>query len=82
MSAQQASLRLHPGIIASVILVCVAAAAAAVLIIRKYCFPVNQATYRYSLLRRMEDQQSAVTEEDGDRGPSTVGEESDEELLE
>lgn len=26
----------------------------------------------------MEDQESAVTEEDGDRGPSTVGEESDE----
>ncbi|KAM4582546.1 protein CFAP20DC [Fundulus diaphanus] len=82
MSTQQAGLRLHPGIIASVILVCAAAVAAAVLIIRKYCFPVNEATYRYSLLRRMEDQESAVTEEDGDRGPSTVGEESDEELLE
>ncbi|KAM4587296.1 protein CFAP20DC [Odontesthes bonariensis] len=82
MSAQQAGLRLHPGIIASVIFVSMAAVAAAVLIIRKYCFPVNEATYRYSVLRRTEDQQSAVTEEDGDRGPGTVGEESDEDLLE
>lgn len=82
MSAEQAGLRLHPGIIASVIFVAVAAIVAAVLIIRKYCFPVNEATYRYSLLRRLEDQGSAVTEEDGDRGPCTVGEESDEDLLE
>ncbi|AWP02709.1 putative sortilin-like [Scophthalmus maximus] len=56
--------------------------AAAVLIIRKYCFPVNEATYRYSLLRRMEEQSSAVTGEDGDRGPHAAGEESDEDLLE
>lgn len=83
MSTQQAGLRLHPGIIASLIFVSVAAIVAAVLIIRKYCFPVNEATYRYSLLRRMEDQSSALTEdEDGDRGPCTVGEESDEDLLE
>lgn len=82
MPAQQAGLRLHPGIIASVIFVSVAAAVAAALIIRKYCFPVNEATYRYSQLRRMEDQGSAVTEEDGDTGPRTVGEESDEDLLE
>ncbi|KAM9408190.1 protein CFAP20DC [Pholidichthys leucotaenia] len=82
MSEQKAGLRLHPGIIASVIFVSVAAVAAAVLIIRKYCFPVNEVTYRYSVLRRMEDQQSLVTEEEGDRGPGTVGEESDEELLE
>ncbi|GAA6221911.1 sortilin-like [Lates japonicus] len=83
MSAtKQAGLRLHPGIIASVIFVSVVAIAAAVLIIRKYCFPVNEATYRYSLLRRMEDQGSTVTDEDGDRGPCTVGEESDEDLLE
>eukprot|EP00064_Thunnus_orientalis_P008921 superscaffoldBa00001096_g8944 len=75
-------MRLHPGIIASVIFVSVAAIAAAVLIIRKYCFPVNDVTYRYSLLRRLEDQGSTVTEEDGDRGPGTAGEESDEDLLE
>ncbi|CAN9511811.1 unnamed protein product [Ophioblennius macclurei] len=82
MSAQQSRLRLHPGIIASVIFVSAAALIAAVLIIRKYCFPVNEATYRYSVLRQMEDQHSGVTEEDGDGGPCTVGEESDEELLE
>lgn len=80
MSGQQAGLRLHPGIIASVILVCVAAIVAAVLIIRKYCFPVNEATYRYSVLRRLEEQGSAGTE--GDGGPDTVGEESDEDMLE
>ncbi|XP_047188848.1 uncharacterized protein C3orf67 homolog isoform X7 [Scophthalmus maximus] len=74
----EAGLRLHPGIIASVIFVSVAMVAAAVLIIRKYCFPVNEATYRYSLLRRMEEQSSAVTGEDGDRGPHAAGEESDE----
>ncbi|KAF6726071.1 hypothetical protein FQA47_007529 [Oryzias melastigma] len=77
-----AGLRLHPGIIASVIFVVVAAVAAAALIIRKYCFPVNETAYRYSLLRGMEEQQSAVTEEDGDRGLFTGGEESDEDLLE
>ncbi|KAM7006185.1 protein CFAP20DC [Tautogolabrus adspersus] len=76
MSEKQAGLRLHPGIIAPVIFVCVAAIVAAVLIIRKYCFPVNEATYRYSVLMRLEEQGSAVTE--GDRGPDTVGEESDE----
>ncbi|KAK9528923.1 hypothetical protein VZT92_013052 [Zoarces viviparus] len=84
MSAQQqqAGLRLHPGIIASVIFVSMAAIFAALLIIRKYCFPVNEARYRYSQLRRMEDQGSAATEGEGDRGPCTVGEESDEDLLE
>ncbi|KAF7642023.1 hypothetical protein LDENG_00266090 [Lucifuga dentata] len=82
MSTEQVGLRLHPGVIASVIFVSVAAVAAAILIIQKYCFPVNEATYRYSLLRRMEDQGSAVTEEDDDRGPCTVGQESDEDLLE
>lgn len=81
-AAQQAGLRLHPGIIASVIFVSVAAIVAALLIIRKYCFPVNDVRYRYSQLRRMEDQGSAVTEGEGDRGPCTVGEESDEDLLE
>ncbi|KAM9859356.1 protein CFAP20DC [Aulostomus maculatus] len=75
-------IRLHPGIIAAVIFVSVAAIAAAVLIIRKHCFPVNEATYRYSLLRRRLDQGSVVTEEDGDSTACTVGEESDEDLLE
>ncbi|XP_060925131.1 protein FAM3D [Limanda limanda] len=49
---------------------------AAVLIIRRYCFPVNQATYRYSVLRGMEEQGSAGTE--GDQGSHTAGEDSDE----
>ncbi|KAM4613753.1 protein CFAP20DC [Polymixia lowei] len=73
-------LRLHPGIIASVIFVTLSAIAAAVLIIKKYCFPLNEATYRYSLLRHLEEQGPA--EEDNDQGPCTVGEESDEDLLE
>ncbi|XP_031613468.1 uncharacterized protein LOC116334239 isoform X2 [Oreochromis aureus] len=77
MSEQQAGLRLHPGIIASVILVSAAAVAAAVLIIRKYCFPV-----KYSVLRQMEEGYSAAAEEDGDRRSRTVGEDSDEDLLE
>lgn len=38
----------------------------------------SEVTYRYSLLRRMEDEGSAMTEADGDSGPRTVGEESDE----
>ncbi|KAA8593394.1 hypothetical protein FQN60_009510 [Etheostoma spectabile] len=81
-SAQQAGLRLHPGIIASVVFVSVAAIVAALLMIRKYCFPVNETTYRYSQLKRMEDQGSAVTEGEGGRESCTVGEESDEDLLE
>lgn len=81
-ASSQAGFGLHPGIIASVILVSVAAIFAAVLIIRKYCFPVNEATYRYSVLRGMEEQGSAVAEADGDRGPSAVEIESDEDLLE
>ncbi|XP_029907890.1 sortilin-like [Myripristis murdjan] len=82
MSTQQAEPRLHPGVIVSVIFVTLAAIVAAILIIKKYCFPVNEATYRYSLLKRLEDQGSVVTEEDNDMGPDTVGEESDEDLLE
>ncbi|KAM3877720.1 protein CFAP20DC [Diretmus argenteus] len=72
----QVEIKLHPGIIASVIFVTLTAVFAAVLIIRKYCFPVNEATYRYSLLRRLEDQGPPATEEDNDRG-----EESDEEQI-
>ncbi|KAK5872550.1 hypothetical protein PBY51_013237 [Eleginops maclovinus] len=83
MSAEQAGLgRIHPGVIASVVFVSVAAIVAALLIIRKYCYPVNEASYRYSQLRRMEEQGSAVAVGGGDMGPCTVGEESDEDLLE
>ncbi|KAL3058733.1 hypothetical protein OYC64_010808 [Pagothenia borchgrevinki] len=82
MSAEKAGLgRIHPGVIASVVFVSVAAILAALLIIRKYCYPVNEASYRYSTLRGMEEQGSAMTE-GGDTGPCTVGDESDEDLLE
>ncbi|KAK6319468.1 hypothetical protein J4Q44_G00106790 [Coregonus suidteri] len=88
-STQQA--RLHPGVIAAVIFVTLAAVLAAVFIIRKYCFPRSEATYRYSVLRRMEaegsgygtEEEEEEEEEDG-RGPEpyTLGEDSDEDMLE
>ncbi|CAL1609397.1 unnamed protein product [Knipowitschia caucasica] len=80
MSATEVGPRLHPGLIASVIFVCGAAIAAAVLIIRKYCFPVNNAVYRYSVLRRQEDSGTSLTEEGGS-GSCALEEQSDEELL-
>lgn len=77
MAVTEVGPRLHPGLIASVIFVCAAAIAAAVLIIRKYCFPVNEPSYRYSLLRRMDEGRTSRAEEDG----GALGVESDEELL-
>lgn len=80
-STQQA--RLHPGVIAAVIFVTFTAVLAAVFIIRKYCFPRSEATYRYSVLRRMEAEGPGGTEEEEDRpGPYTLGEDSDEDMLE
>lgn len=76
MSTKQVDQRLHPGVIASVVFVALSAIIAAVLIIRKYCFPRSETSYRYSVLRRME------MEEEGERGTHTVGEDSDEDLLE
>lgn len=64
--------RLHFGVIASVVIVIVAAIAAAVFIIRKYCCLQSNATYRYSELRQMQEQ-NADREEEND---------SDEDLLE
>ncbi|KAI4902105.1 hypothetical protein NFI96_013184 [Prochilodus magdalenae] len=64
--------RLHPGVVVSVVIVTVAAIAAAAFIIRKYCFPQSDATYRYSVLRQMEEHSAASREED----------DSDEDLLE
>ncbi|XP_062331668.1 sortilin-like [Osmerus eperlanus] len=81
MSTEQPGQRLHPGIIASVIFVSLVAIIAAVLIIRKYCFPRSEASYRYSVLMRMENEGPAGTEY-ADKGLHTVGEESDEDLLE
>ncbi|KAF7711528.1 hypothetical protein HF521_000539 [Silurus meridionalis] len=66
-TAPPPGVRLHPGVVASVVIVALAAVVAAVFIIRKYCFPQSDATYRYSVLRQMEEQRQ---------------EESDEELLE
>ncbi|MCI4375293.1 hypothetical protein PGIGA_G00107820 [Pangasianodon gigas] len=56
--------RLHPGVVASVVMVAIAAVAAAVFIIRKYCFPQSDATYRYSVLRQMEEQREEESDED------------------
>lgn len=81
MSTQQNDRRIHLGVIASVILVSLAAIIAAVLIIRKYCFPRSEVSYRYSVLRRMEDQGSAGAEEVAEKVPHTVEAESDEDLL-
>ncbi|KAL7891639.1 hypothetical protein AOLI_G00011150 [Acnodon oligacanthus] len=71
-TAAPPQVRLHPGVVASVVVVAVAAIAAAAFIVRKYCFPQSDATYRYSVLRQMEEHSAASREED----------ESDEELLE
>ncbi|KAK2889486.1 hypothetical protein Q8A67_014861 [Cirrhinus molitorella] len=68
----QQVVRLHSGVIASVVIVIAGAAAAAVFIIRKYCCQLSNVTYRYSELRQMEEQ-NAAREEDDD---------SDEDLLE
>lgn len=79
----QAGARLHTGVIVSVIFVTLSAIVAAVFIIKKYCFPRSEATYRYSVLKGMEDQGLAITDDDDkDMAPCTVSEESDEELLE
>ncbi|KAL6458314.1 hypothetical protein MHYP_G00335440 [Metynnis hypsauchen] len=71
-TAAPPQVRLHPGVVASVVIVAIAAIVAAAFIIRKYCFPQSDATYRYSVLRQMEEHSAASREED----------ESDEELLE
>ncbi|XP_056606180.1 uncharacterized protein C3orf67 homolog isoform X2 [Triplophysa dalaica] len=73
-STDQQAVRLHPGVIASVVFVVVAAVVAAVFIVRRYCCTQSDATYRYSELRHQEEQNAATAaEEDSD---------SDEDLLE
>ncbi|XP_077054158.1 uncharacterized protein LOC143706292 [Siphateles boraxobius] len=67
----QQVIRLHSGVIASVVVVTVAAIAAAVFIIRKYCCLKSNATYRYSELREIEEQNAA----------REVDDDSDEDLL-
>ncbi|KAK7145121.1 hypothetical protein R3I94_011275 [Phoxinus phoxinus] len=68
----QQVIRLHSGVIASVVVVTVAAIAAAVFIIRKYCCLKSNATYRYSELQEIEEQNAA----------REVDDDSDEDLLE
>ncbi|XP_017336068.1 uncharacterized protein LOC108272267 isoform X1 [Ictalurus punctatus] len=63
-TAPPPGVRLHPGVVASVVIVATAAIVAAFFIIRKYCFPQSDATYRYSVLRRMEEQREEESDED------------------
>ncbi|TRY65044.1 hypothetical protein DNTS_018547 [Danionella cerebrum] len=58
--------RLHSGVIASVVVVVIGATVAAVLIIRRYCCPLSNVTYRYSDLQQMEEQNTAIEQEDSD----------------
>ncbi|KAJ8265620.1 hypothetical protein COCON_G00147190 [Conger conger] len=71
--------RIHPGVIAAVVVVSLIAIVAAVFILRKYCFQRSEATYRYSALRAMEEDGTAGDLDD-DCGP--VEEDSDEDILE
>lgn len=71
-STDQQTGRLHSAVIVSVVIVIAVAVAAAVLIIRKYCCPQSNVTYRYSDLRQMEEQNAAAE----------VDDDSDEDLLE
>ncbi|KAG7326544.1 hypothetical protein KOW79_009945 [Hemibagrus wyckioides] len=63
-TAPPPGVRLHPGVVAAVVIVAIAAIVAAVFIIKKYCFPQSDATYRYSVLRRMEEQREEESDED------------------
>ncbi|KAJ8369768.1 hypothetical protein SKAU_G00097960 [Synaphobranchus kaupii] len=72
--------RIHPGVIAAVVFVSLIAIVAAIFIIRKYCFHHSEATYRYSVLRGMEEDGTADLDSDTDLGP--VREDSDEDMLE
>ncbi|KAJ8390524.1 hypothetical protein AAFF_G00103210 [Aldrovandia affinis] len=74
--------RLHPGVAAAVVVVSLIAFVAAVFIIRKYCFHRSKATYRYSVLRGMEEDGNAERLEDSDTDLGPGREQSDEDLLE
>ncbi|XP_077134780.1 uncharacterized protein LOC143788783 [Ranitomeya variabilis] len=66
--------RVHAGIIAAVVVVALLALLAAILIIKKYCFPESNVTYRYSTLRNhQEDLDNSTT--------IRLQEDSDEDLL-
>ncbi|XP_069592733.1 sortilin-like [Ranitomeya imitator] len=73
-NGDEQQVRLHPGIIAAVVVVAMLALLAAILIIKKYCFPESNVTYRYSTLRNHH--------EDLDNSATTrLQEDSDEDLL-
>ncbi|MEE6501859.1 hypothetical protein FKM82_004339, partial [Ascaphus truei] len=67
--------RIHPGIIAAVVVVALLALLAAVFIVKKYCFPERNITYRYSVLRRHQDDLDNST-------TNRLQDDSDEDLLE
>ncbi|KAI1897161.1 hypothetical protein AGOR_G00080340 [Albula goreensis] len=73
--------RLHPGVVAAVVVVSLMAIVAAVFIIKKYCFQQSEATYRYSTLRAMEEEGTAEGAEDSDTDLEADREESDDEDL-
>ncbi|KAM4021986.1 uncharacterized protein ACNLHF_027280 [Anomaloglossus baeobatrachus] len=67
-------IRVHPGIIAAVVVVAVLALLAAVFIIKKYCTSGSNVSYRYSTLR---DHQEDL----GNSATTRLQEDSDEDLL-
>ncbi|XP_066452708.1 sortilin-like [Eleutherodactylus coqui] len=68
-------IRVHPGILAAVVVVALLALLAAIFIIKKYCFPESNLTYRYSTLR-------SHHEELDNSATTRLQEDSDEDLLE
>ncbi|XP_069823065.1 sortilin-like isoform X1 [Dendropsophus ebraccatus] len=71
----QDEVRVHPGIIAAVVVVALMALLAAIFIIKKYCFSESNITYRYSTLRSHHEELDNST-------TNRLQEDSDEDLLE
>ncbi|XP_041081315.1 sortilin-like [Polyodon spathula] len=74
--------RLHPGLIVAVVIVAFIAVLAASLIIRKYCFPQSNVTYRYSVLRENEEQSIADELDNNAASRRLYNDDSDEGMLE
>ncbi|XP_058844538.1 sortilin-like isoform X1 [Acipenser ruthenus] len=74
--------RLHPGLIVAVVIVAFIAVLAAAFIIRKYCFPQSNATYRYSVLRRNEEWSIADELDNNTASRRLYNDDSDEGMLE
>ncbi|XP_077308026.1 uncharacterized protein LOC143927673 isoform X2 [Lithobates pipiens] len=66
--------RVHPGIIIAVVVVALLALLAAIFIVKKYCFPESNATYRYSELRTQQEELDNST-------TNRLQDDSDEDLL-